>query len=148
MKVQKIIEVWLVKKRIPRPIDLVQYDTGIQLVFAIQDFTLPDGTTATLYVQKHSGMFVYQETGITVDGRLSFVHMNYSRVEYSAAMYSKIIAQGIFIYAAVKSLKKPEAKLKVCKKIQPGAKTHGNIVNFIFICLLNLQICGIIVKHL
>lgn len=65
MKVQKNIEVWLVKKRLPRPIDLVQYDTGIQLVFAIKDFTIPGGTTGTLYVQKPSGKFVYQETGIT-----------------------------------------------------------------------------------
>ena len=68
MKVQKNIEVWLVKKRLPRPIDLVQYDTGIQLVFAVRDFTIPSGTTGTLYVQKPSGKFVYQETGITVSG--------------------------------------------------------------------------------
>lgn len=67
MKVQKIIEVYLVKKRLPRPIDLVQYDTGVQLVFAVQDFNIPENTTATLYVQKPSGAFVFQETGIVVD---------------------------------------------------------------------------------
>lgn len=66
MKIQKTIEVWLAKKRLPRPIDVVQYDTGIQLVFAIQDFAIPSGTTATLYVQKPSGKFVYQATGITL----------------------------------------------------------------------------------
>ena len=68
MKVQKNIEVWLVQKRPPRQIDLVQYDTGVQLVFTVQDFTIPSGTTATLYVQKPSGKFVYQEKGITVNG--------------------------------------------------------------------------------
>lgn len=68
MKVQKNIEVWLVKKRLPRPIDVVQYDTGIQIVFALQDFTIPSGTSVTLYVQKPSGKFVYQETGITTSG--------------------------------------------------------------------------------
>ena len=66
MKLQKKIEVWLVKKRLPQPIDLVQYNTGIQLVFALQDFEIPSGTTATMYVQKPSGKFVFQETDITV----------------------------------------------------------------------------------
>ena len=67
MKVQKNIEVRLVEKRLPRPIDLVQYDTGVQLVFSVLDFNIPDNTTATLYVQKPSGAFVFQETGIVVE---------------------------------------------------------------------------------
>lgn len=66
MKAQKQIEVHLIKKRNIKPIDVVQYDTGIQLVFTLVDFDIPDGTTATLYVQKPSGKFVYQESGITV----------------------------------------------------------------------------------
>lgn len=76
MKVQKSIDVWLVQKRTPRQIDLVQYDTGVQLVFTVQDFTIPSGTTATLYVQKPSGKFVYQETGITVNGNTITVDLN------------------------------------------------------------------------
>ena len=66
MKVQKKIDVYLVKKRNIRIIDVVQFDTGIQLVFTVKDFEITTGTNATLYVQKPSGKFVYQETGITV----------------------------------------------------------------------------------
>lgn len=68
MKVQKKIDVYLVKKRNARPIEIVQADTAVQLVFTVKDFEIPTGTTATLFVQKPSGKFVYQETGITVDG--------------------------------------------------------------------------------
>lgn len=76
MKVQKTIEVRLIKKRYARPIDLVQYDTGIQLVFLVEDFTVPTGTTATLYVQKPSGKFVYQKTGITISGNTITVDLH------------------------------------------------------------------------
>ena len=63
MKATKEIEIYLTKKRNVRQIDVVQYDTGIQLVFTVKDFTIPSGATATLYVQKPSGKFVYQEDG-------------------------------------------------------------------------------------
>lgn len=66
LKVQKKIDVYLVKKRNTRPIEIVQADTGIQIEFTVKDFEIPTGTTATLFVQKPSGKFVYQETGITV----------------------------------------------------------------------------------
>lgn len=68
LKVQKTIDIYLVNKRNTRPIDVVQGNTGIQLVFTIKDFDLPSGTTATLFVQKPSGNFVYQEDEITIDG--------------------------------------------------------------------------------
>ena len=68
MKVQKKIDVYLVKKRNTRPIEIVQIDTGIQLEFTVKDFEIPTGTTATLFVQKPSGKFVYQEKGVTVSG--------------------------------------------------------------------------------
>lgn len=66
MKLQKTVEIWLLKKWRYPPIELVQFDTGAQLVFVIKDFKFPNGTTATLFVQKPSGKFVYQETDITV----------------------------------------------------------------------------------
>lgn len=87
MKVQKTIEVWLVKKRLPRPIDLVQYDTGVQLVFAFQDFAIPNGTTATLYVQKPSGKFVYQEKGITTsENNITIALENQALTEHGNAV--------------------------------------------------------------
>ena len=66
MKIQKQIEVRLARKGADSLIRVVQYDTGVQLVFNMMDFELPDNTSATLYVRKKSGKFVYQETGITV----------------------------------------------------------------------------------
>ena len=66
MKAVKEIGVYLIEKRNVRTIDVVQYDTGIQLVFNVKDFEIPTGTDPTLYVQKPSGKFVYQEDGITV----------------------------------------------------------------------------------
>lgn len=66
MKIQKQIEVRLARKGNDSLIRVVQYDTGVQLVFNMMDFEVPSGTTATLYVRKKSGKFVYQEKGITV----------------------------------------------------------------------------------
>lgn len=68
MKIQKIIQVYLMNKRFTKPIDVTQYDTGIQLVFEIMDYDIPSGTSAIMYVQKPSGKFVYQTTKITVSG--------------------------------------------------------------------------------
>lgn len=66
MKITKKIDVFLSQKRIVQPVDVVQYDTGVQLILHMRDFTIPDGTECTLYVQKPSGKFLYQETGISV----------------------------------------------------------------------------------
>lgn len=83
MKIQKHIEVWLVKKRLIRPVDLVQFDTGVQLVFTLRDFAAPSGTTATLYVQKPSGKFVYQETGLEVaDNKVTIDLLNQALTEH------------------------------------------------------------------
>ena len=66
MKLQKQIDIRLIKGKMQSPIELVQYDTGVQLIFNFLDFDIPDGTNVILYVQKRSGKFVYQENGITV----------------------------------------------------------------------------------
>lgn len=67
MKIQKQIEVRLMKKVQTSSLRVVQFDTGVQLVFNILDFDLETGTTATFYARKKSGKFVYQETGITLN---------------------------------------------------------------------------------
>lgn len=66
MKVQRNIDIYLLKNRMSRPIELVQYDTGVQLVLNVKVYAIPTGTTATMYIQKPSGKFVYQESGIVV----------------------------------------------------------------------------------
>lgn len=67
---------------------VVQYDTGVQLVFNVLDFVLPSGTTATLYVRKKSGKFVYQEKGITVSGNTVTVDLeNQALTEHGETFY-------------------------------------------------------------
>ena len=88
MKIQKKIDVRLVKKGNQDSLRVVQYDTGVQLVFNILDFDLPDGTTVTLYIRKKSGKFVYQETGITVSGNTVTVNLeNQALTEHGEAFY-------------------------------------------------------------
>ncbi len=95
MKVQKFIEVRLLKKRIIPVIDAVQYDTGIQLVFSLVDFDIPSGTTATLYVQKRSGNFVYQEDGITISGNNITINLeNQALTEHGETKYQIMLKNG------------------------------------------------------
>ena len=96
MKVQKHIEVRLLKKRLTSPaIDLVQYDTGIQLVFSLVDFDIPSGTSATLYVQKRSGKFVYQEKDITISGNTITIDLeNQALTEHGETKYQITLKNG------------------------------------------------------
>lgn len=95
MKVQKQIEVRLSKKRVIAPVDVVQYDTGVQLVFSVLDFAVPTGTTATIYIQKKSGKFVYQENGITVSGNDITVDLeNQALTEYGEVKYQLQLKNG------------------------------------------------------
>jgi hypothetical protein len=95
MKVQKFIEVRLLKKRIIPFIDLVQYDTGVQFVFSLVDFDIPSGTSATLYVQKRSGKFVYQEKNITVSGNQITIDLeNQALTEHGETKYQIKLKNG------------------------------------------------------
>ncbi len=76
MKIQKNIDIYLLKKHQKRTIEAVQYDTGVQLVFSILDFDLPEGCTATIYVRKKSGSCVYQECGVVVEDNTVIVDLN------------------------------------------------------------------------
>lgn len=95
MKATKQIDIYLTKKRNVRLIDVVQYDTGIQLVFTVKDFTIPSGATATLYVQKPSGKFVFQENGITVaDNTITIDLHNQAITEHGKVPYQVSIKNG------------------------------------------------------
>ena len=88
MKIQKKIDVRLTRKFKVDSLRVVQYDTGVQLVFNVLDFVLPSGTTATLYVRKKSGKFVYQEKGITVSGNTVTVDLeNQALTEHGETFY-------------------------------------------------------------
>jgi hypothetical protein len=95
MKIQKLVQVNLCKKRTVSDIHLVQYDTGVQLVLDIVDFQIPDGTTATLYVQKPSGKFVYQEDGITVtESKVTIDLKNQAITEHGNIPYQLRVKNG------------------------------------------------------
>jgi hypothetical protein len=95
MKAIKNIAVYLGRKCPVSPVDVVQIDTGVQLVFKMMDFEIPDGTTATLYVQKPSGNFVYQDWDIVVSGNRVAVDLhNQAIAEHGNAEYQLKLTNG------------------------------------------------------
>ncbi len=95
MKSTKEIPIYLNQKRNVRQIDVVQYDTGIQLIFTVSDFSIPSGATATLYAQKPSGKFVFQEEGITISGNKITVDLeNQAIMEHGKVPYQVSITSG------------------------------------------------------
>lgn len=113
MKATKQIDIYLTGKRNVRVIDVVQYDTGIQLVFTVKDFTIPSGVNATLYVQKPSGKFVYQEDGITVSGNVVTVDLhNQAITEHGKVPYQVSITSGSDVITTFTGLMMVEKSLK------------------------------------
>lgn len=113
MKATKQIDIYLTQKRNVRVIDVVQYDTGIQLVFTVKDFTIPSGVTATLYVQKPSGKFVYQENGITVSGNTVTINLhNQAITEHGKVPYQVSLKSGSDVITTFTGLMMVEKSLK------------------------------------
>lgn len=113
MKATKEINIYLTKKRNVRQTDVVQYDTGIQLVFTVMDLDIPSGATATLYVQKPSGKFVYQEDGITVaDNTITIDLDNQAITEHGKVPYQVSLASGSDVITTFTGLMMVEKSLK------------------------------------
>ena len=66
MKKQIKRKIYLLSKREMKPVEVIQYETGVQLVFEVQDIELDTTATATLFVRKPSGKFVFQEDNISL----------------------------------------------------------------------------------
>lgn len=95
MKATKNINIYLIDKKPIKVIDVVQYDTGIQLVFTVKDFPIPSDATATLYVEKPSGKFVYQKDNITVSGNTITVDLeNQALTEHGRIPYQVTVTSG------------------------------------------------------
>lgn len=62
----KVINLAVARKPAPIIIDVVQYSTAPDIIFAIQDWQLPVGASANFYVEKISGAKIFN--GCTVDG--------------------------------------------------------------------------------
>ena len=113
MKSTRQIDIYLTKKSNVRMIDVVQFDTGIHLVFTVKDFTIPSGATAKLYVQKPSGKFVFQEDGITiVDNTILIDLENQAITEHGKVPYQVSIVNGSDMITAFTGLMMVEKSLK------------------------------------
>lgn len=113
MKATKQIDIYLTQKRNVRTIDVVQYDTGIQLVFNFKDFSIPSDASATLYVQKPSGKFVLQEDGITVSGNTITIALeNQAITEHGKIPYQVGITSGSDVITTFTGLIMVEKSMK------------------------------------
>ena len=113
MKATKQIDIYLIQKRNVRAIDVVQYDTGVQLVFTVKDFDIPSGATAALYVQKPSGKFVLQEDGISVAGNTITIDLeNHAITEHGKAPYQVSLKSGSDVITTFTGLIMVEKSLK------------------------------------
>ncbi len=113
MKVTKNIDIYLTNKRPVKVIDVVQYDTGVQLAFTVKDFEIPSGATATLYVQKPSGKFVYQQKNITIANNTITVDLeNQALTEYGKTPYQVTVSSGSDTITTFTGLMMVERSLK------------------------------------
>lgn len=88
MKKQIKRKIYLLSKREQKPIEVVQYETGIQLVFEVQDIELDTSATATLFVRKPSGKFVFQEDDISIMGNTVVIDLhNQALTEYGKPFF-------------------------------------------------------------
>lgn len=123
MIIQKMISVHLTRKRNANFIDVVQYDTGIQLVFDVQDFEIPSGTTATLHVQKPSGKFVYQQDDIVVSGNVITVDLkNQAVTEHGNAQYQLQLINGSDTVSTFSGI------MRVAKSLANSSATESQVV--------------------
>lgn len=52
-------EIYVTRKTLPNPIEYVQGTNALPIVFAFADYTIPEGTTAKVYIEKPSGYCQY-----------------------------------------------------------------------------------------
>ena len=113
MKATKNINIYLIDKKPIKVIDVVQYDTGIQLVFTVKDFPIPSDATATLYIEKPSGNFVYQKDNITVSGNTITVDLeNQALTEHGRIPYQVTVTSGSDTFTTFTGLMLVERSLK------------------------------------
>lgn len=73
---------------VPQIIPVVQGDTGRSILFTLADFTIPQGSTATYYVQKPSGEAVYNVA--TIDGNTVLVELTAQSIIESGDNYGQV----------------------------------------------------------
>lgn len=78
----------LSSQTVPQIIPVVQGDTGRSILFTLADFTIPQGSTATYYVQKPSGEAVYNTA--TVDGNTVLVELTAQSIIEAGDNYGQV----------------------------------------------------------
>lgn len=73
---------------VPPIIPVVQGDTGRAILFALADFTIPAGASATYYVQKPSGEAVYNNA--TIDGNNVLVNLTAQSIIEKGDNYGQV----------------------------------------------------------
>ena len=73
---------------VPQIIPVVQGDTGRSILFTLADFTIPQGSTATYYVQKPSGEAVYNAA--TIDGNTVLVELTAQSIIEAGDNYGQV----------------------------------------------------------
>lgn len=110
MKATKRINVEVLRKKLLPKIDAVQYDTGLQIILIVRDFTIPDGTTAKAFFKKPSGKFVYQDCTISGNEITIDVH-NQALTEYGYTCYQVRLTNGSDIITTFKGIIEVEKSL-------------------------------------
>lgn len=81
-------KIYLLSKKPMKPIEVVQFETGVQLVFEVQDIDLDETATATLFVRKPSGKFVFQEDNVSLTGNTVVIDLhNQAIAEYGKPFF-------------------------------------------------------------
>lgn len=87
----KIVNLSITKKNVPVRVDVVQYATAPNIVFALDDF-MPQGT-ADIYIEKPSGMKVFSHLTIE-DNRLTLVPTTQAFAEVGISKAQLLISDG------------------------------------------------------
>lgn len=121
MKATKRINVEVLRKKFLPTIDAVQFVTGLQIILAVRDFSIPTGTTAKAFFKKPSGKFVYQDCTISGNEIKIDVH-NQALTEYGSVYYQVKLTNGSDILSTF------AGKIEVEKSIANSSATTSETV--------------------
>lgn len=89
------INAFLNKRAFTISLDMVQYDTGNVIEINVKDLDIPAGATGISFFKKPSGMFVYDDTWVTISGNVITVPVsNQALAESGTTMAQVSIASG------------------------------------------------------
>lgn len=121
MKATRRINVEVLQKKFLPTIDAVQFVTGLQIILAVRDFSIPTGTTTKAFFKKPSGKFVYQDCTISGNEIKIDVH-NQALTEYGNVYYQVKLTNGSDILSTF------AGKIEVEKSLADSSATSSETV--------------------